>query len=101
MTMKASQLIKLYNRMCYLPINFGDKLTVFVESFESAGATKRATNYYLMKSLEYVGWRGRLSGKAVALDFFFDHYWKILLCIVLWVLRVVEFVLCHKQVTIP
>ena len=88
LTTKASQLVKLYNRMCYLPINYGDKLTVFVESFESAGATKRATNYYLMKSLEYVGWRGRLSEKAVALDFFFDHSWKIVLCIVLWVLRV-------------
>ena len=88
MTMKASQLIKLYNRMSYLHINYGDRLTVFVESFESTGATKRATNYYLMKSLEYVGWRGRLSGKSVALNFFFDHSWKIVLCIILWMLRV-------------
>ena len=88
LTTKASQLVKLFNRMYYLHINYGDRLTVFVESFESTGATKRATNYYLMKSLEYAGWRGRLSEKAVALDFLFDFHWKIVLFIMLWVLRV-------------
>ena len=89
LTTKASQLVKLYNRLYYLPINFGQKLTTFMESIEKTGGTKKAINYYLMKSLEYVGWKGRLSEKAVALDFFMDFHWKILLYIILWVMRVV------------
>ena len=89
LTTKTSQLVRLYSRLYYLPINFGDKLKAFLESMEKMGGTKRVVNYYLMKSLEYVGWRGRLSEKAVALDFLFDFHWKILLYIILWVLRVV------------
>ena len=89
LTTKTSQLVRLYSRLYYLPINFGDKLTIFMLQLEKSSATKTATNHYLMKSLEYVGWRGRLSEKAVALDFLFDFHWKILLYIILWVLRVV------------
>ena len=48
-TTKASQITKIYNRMYYMPVNYGDRLDIFLRGIESNCGTVRASKEEMAK----------------------------------------------------
>ena len=85
-TTKASQVIKLFQRICYLNINFGDKLGTFIDTAEKTSGAKREKRLDLVRQIGHRGWRGKLSEKKISGDFMMLFHWQIALYLLMWVL---------------
>ena len=91
---KFSQVIRIFNRMYYLNINFGSRLGLFLKTIAESSTTarERLTVEYMKESS--LGTRGRLTSQRVVHELPKEVVIKVGVYYSLWILRVAAY--CFK-----
>ena len=98
---RFSQLIKIFNRIYYVNLNFGKVLNSFLAEIEQFSKTQTETysKDYMMNSV--LGYRGKMSLRSVVRDFVNVLTWKVGLYITSWILKLSSFVFIQGEAPVP
>lgn len=82
---RLSQMLKLISKLYLLNINFGDRLTMFLESIEEYFPLLKEPNQELLV-YHSLGSKGKISRKNGLGDIFAKFHWKLILYYLTWIL---------------
>ena len=79
--------IKLFNRIYYLNVNFGELLSSFLKKLELISGTKTESYSYYYAASSLNGSRGKLTERRVGLDCAHHIFWKMMAYFGSWALK--------------
>ena len=81
---RFSQIIKIFNRIYYINVDFGSKLNAFLEGVDRVANTKKKTFSDIKYLSHSKGYRGKLTLKKITGDFYYEFSWRVLLYFASW-----------------